>query len=243
MKKVLSPNFISFSSKRNCFPKNCSEAGATGFPPTNAAPPATGEDGYSPLLELPDGTVINAPQVANDSGQADKVVSIDKTNNTVVYRETNGFFNNHAVHYVSFESFDQTTAVLEDVTYAPALNTAPKPGDAGFQSARAGIIAFTNGQTGANNPQHQGLSSAILDKNDPLNVIQRIPHQADYSPLWDVYLTAWTQQAIDAGQNLRQEDFDTVQQLGQQGQVTSFGGQAFGPAGIVVNCPVISEEF
>ncbi len=218
------------------------QPGATGFPPAAATPAATGEDGYSPLLELPDGTVINAPQIANASGQADKVVSIDTTNNTVVYRETNGFYNNHAVHYVSFEASDVTTAALEDVTYAPALNTAPTPGDVGFQSARAGIIAFTNGQTGADNPQRQGLSSAILDNNDPLNVIQKIPHEADYSPLWDVYLTTWTQQAIDAGQNLRQKDFDTVSMLGQQGQVTSFGGQAFGPAGIVVNCPVISEE-
>src|SRR5919202_5161769 len=50
--------------------------GPTGFPPAAATPGAVGEPGYSPLVELPDGTVLNAPQLANDSGQADKVVAL-----------------------------------------------------------------------------------------------------------------------------------------------------------------------
>jgi hypothetical protein len=66
-------------------------AGPTGFPPATAQPGAIGRPGYSPLIELPNGTVENAPQIANASGQADKVVSIDPAAGTVTYRETAGF--------------------------------------------------------------------------------------------------------------------------------------------------------
>src|SRR3954454_22809682 len=62
-----------------------------GFPPADFAPGAVGEPGYSPLIQLPDGAAVNAPQIANATGQADKVVSIDKAHGTVTYRETNGF--------------------------------------------------------------------------------------------------------------------------------------------------------
>jgi hypothetical protein len=41
--------------------------GPAGFPPQQAQPSAIGEPGYSPLIQLPDGTVENAPQVANAS--------------------------------------------------------------------------------------------------------------------------------------------------------------------------------
>jgi hypothetical protein len=36
-----------------------------------------GETGHSPLIQLPDGVVVHAQQIANDSGQADKVIRID----------------------------------------------------------------------------------------------------------------------------------------------------------------------
>jgi hypothetical protein len=36
--------------------------GPTGFPPAAASPPAVGEPGYSPLIEMPDGVVLNAPR-------------------------------------------------------------------------------------------------------------------------------------------------------------------------------------
>src|SRR6516225_6941415 len=48
--------------------------GPTGFPPATASPPAVGDPGYSPLIQLPSGVVENAPQVANSTGQANKVV-------------------------------------------------------------------------------------------------------------------------------------------------------------------------
>ena len=61
--------------------------GPTGFPPAAANPPAVGGPGYSPLIQLPDGVVLNAPQVANNTGRAFKVANIDFTNMTVTYKE------------------------------------------------------------------------------------------------------------------------------------------------------------
>src|SRR4051794_7293344 len=39
-------------------------------------PGSVGEPGYSPLVRLPNGVVINAPQIANATGLHDKVVTI-----------------------------------------------------------------------------------------------------------------------------------------------------------------------
>ena len=83
---------------------------ATGFPPLVAVPGARGEAGYSPLIELRDGTVLNAPQIANASGQADKVVRLDTAGRRVVYRETNGFQGGRAVRYVSTDASDEAAA-------------------------------------------------------------------------------------------------------------------------------------
>lgn len=62
------PATVDFSPVRRVVP------GPLWFPPDVAEPGAIGEEGYGPLIELPDGTVLNAPHVANDTGQADKVV-------------------------------------------------------------------------------------------------------------------------------------------------------------------------
>ena len=234
---------INFPYTVDFSPTHVLVAGPTGFPPAAAAPGAIGEAGYTPLIELPSGVVLNAPQVANQSGQADKVVSLDKDNHLVTYRETMGFYDHFPVHYASFEASDPGAAAIEDVTYTPALNAAPSLGDESEKSAREGLIAFTNGQTGVDNPQRQGLNSAILDHRDPFNILHEIPPESvDYSPLWEPRLVQWTPAAIAAGQNLRQVDFDVVLNLVQQGQITGFGGGAFGPAGFVVTCPPISRD-
>lgn len=77
------------------------------LPSATAKPGAVGEAGYSPLIQLPDGTVENAPQIAGDqngdgqitlgSEAADKVISINPAAGTVTYRETNGFQGGDAV--------------------------------------------------------------------------------------------------------------------------------------------------
>ncbi len=215
-------------------------AGPSGFPPAVAIPGAVGEPGYSPLIELPNGTVLNASHVANASGKADKVLALDTVARTVKYAETPGFYAGKAVHYLSFEASNPVAAALEDVTFAPALNAAPGQGSQADSSARAKLIAFTNGQTGAANPQRQGLSSAVLDGLSPLNILKAVPDGSDYSPLWDVHLAQWTQDAVANGLNLRQTD--TVDDLVQEGLVTAPSGASFGASGFIVNCPIVSLD-
>ena len=229
------PASVDFSPDRVVVP------GATGFPPATAIPGAVGESGYSPLIELPDGTVLNAPQLVNGTGRADKVVSIDAAGRHVTYKETRGFARNNPVRYVSTDSSDQGAAALEDVTYAPALNAAPFAGGDGTNSARASLAAFVNGQIGADNPNRQGLNSAILDGLDPLNNLAWNPSQGRYSPLWDVFPAAWTDAAVAALRNTRQTAFADVAKLAGDGLVTGPGGAPFGPGGFIVVCPIISQ--
>ena len=231
---------IDFPATVDFSPARIVSPGPQGFPPAAAQPGAVGKSGYSPLIELPNGIILNAPQIANNSGQADKVVALDTSKRTVRYLETNGFQGGKAVKYVSTDASNPVAAALEGVTLAPALDAAPFPGGDGTDSARASLAAFINGQTGANNPQRQGLNSAILDGLDPLNVLRWNPSQGRYSPLWDVHLAQWSAKAISSGQNLRQRDFGDVQNLADHGLITAPGGAPFGPAGFIVNCPIVS---
>src|SRR6478752_7410305 len=221
------PATVDFSPDRVVVP------GRTGFPPAAA--------GYPPLIELPHGTVLDAPQLANASGQADKVVSIDPAAQTVTYRETNGFSRNNPVRYVSTDSSDRGAAAIEDVTYAPSLNAAPFAGGDGTNSARTSLAAFVNGQTGAANPNRQGLNSALLDGLDPLNNLAWNPSQGRYSPLWDVFPAAWTAAAIAAHRNTLQTAFADLAKLADDSLVTGPGGAPFGPGGFIVVCPIISQ--
>lgn len=230
------PATVDFGPVRNVVP------GPTGFPPLAAEPGAVGESGYSPLIELPDGSILNAPHVANDTGQADKVVVLDTIGGSVRYRETNGEQGGRPVRYVSTDASDPAVAALENVTFAPLLNHAPFAGGDGTDSARASLAAFINGQTGAGNPQRQGLNSALLDGLDPLNVLRWNPSQGRYSPLWDVHPAAWTAAAVASQQNVRQTDFGDILNLVEKGIVTGPGGTPFAPAGFIVDCPIVSRE-
>jgi hypothetical protein len=208
----------------------------TGFPPVEVHAGSVGEAGYSPLIQLPDGTILNAPQVANATGVHDKVVRIDETAGTVDLRLTNGFSRGNKVLYVSTDSTIELAAALEGATLAPALAAAPTVGQDGTDQARTSLAAFVNGPTGAANPQRQGLNSALLGEGDPLNVLAWQPNQGRYSPLWDVFLTEWA-----AGQTPRQiTRFADVADLAKAGAVTSPGGAPWGAAGVIVNCPIIA---
>jgi hypothetical protein len=250
--QVGSGNGIDFPASVDFSPARILTPSATGFPPAAAQPGAVGEPGYSPLVRVVfrDQTVVlNAPQIANATGRADKIVAI--TPRTVSYRETDGCYDNESVHYASFDASDPVAAAIEDVTYAPDLDAAPAPGcaDAAVVSAncsRESLIAFTNGQTGPANPQRQGLNAAILDGPPPLNILQEIPEQKsqfDYSPMWDIHLETWTGAAAAAGLNLRQTDFPAALQQVTDGNATGFpAGSPFGPSGFIVNCPVVSLD-
>jgi hypothetical protein len=252
--QVGSGNGIDFPASVDFSPAHVLTPSPTGFPPAAAQPGAVGEPGYSPLVQVVfrDQTVVlDAPQIVNATGQADKIVAIAGNHQAVSYRETDGCYDNESVHYASFEASNPVAAAIEDVTYAPNLDAAPVPGcaDAAVVAAncsRESLIAFTNGQTGAASPQRQGLNAAILDGPPPLNILQEIPEQKsqfDYSPMWDVHLAAWTGAAVTAGLNLRQTDFPAALQQVAEGNATGFpAGSPFGPSGFVVNCPVVSLD-
>jgi hypothetical protein len=241
------PASVHFGQQRILVPSD------TGFPPAQAQPGASGEDGYSPLIALPNGVVVNAPQVANDSGRADKALNLDLSAMTVTWVETKGFVGHAAVFYASFDASAQAAAAIEDVTYAPALNAAPTLNDEGTDgSAREGLLAFTNGQLLT--PERQGLNAALQEQLPPslapLNIVHAVPQPGDgtagaaaYSPLWDVHLTSWTAAAVSSHKDLLQTDFDEVAALAQQGLVEGFpAGTPFGASGIVANCPVVSRD-
>jgi hypothetical protein len=175
-------------------------------------------------------------------GRTDKIVRIDFARGTVDIQETDGFANGKAVKYISTDASDPGVAALENSTYAPALNAAPFAGGDGTDSARATLVAFVNGQTGRGNPQRQGLNSALLDGLDPLNLLFWAPNQGRYSPLWDVHPAQWSAAAVAALANVAQKDRSELLNLVSNKVVTGPGGATFGPAGFIVNCPIISSD-
>jgi hypothetical protein len=252
--RIWGGNGIEFPASVDFSPARVLVPSATGFPPAASQPGAAGEPGYSPLVTVVfrgRTVVLNAPQIANATGQADKIVEISRDYHSVRYRETDGCYDNESVHYASFDASDPVAAAIEDVTYAPDLNSTPSPGcsDATVVAgncSRESLIAFTNGQTGTTNPERQGLNAAVLDTATPLNILQEIPEQKsqfDYSPMWDVHLETWTNAAVAAGLSLRQTDFSAALQQVADGHATGFpAGSPFGPSGFVVNCPVVSLD-
>jgi hypothetical protein len=238
---------------------------ATGFPPVTAAPGAIGRNGYSPLVQLPNGVVLNAPQVGDGANTnssdkahwADKVASVDTSKHTVAYNETNGCYEDQSVHYVSFDASAAGPAAIEDVTFAPALANVPSA-DCGTNDinvegpfinprcARESLIAFTNGQTGRDNVQRQGLNAALLDNESPLNILEDVPNdggQFNYSPMWDIHLVQWNA-SVPVANRLRQTDFATAEALvGSQAQSITAAGtvsNTFQSSGFIVNCPLMS---
>ena len=230
------PKTVDFRPQRIVVP------GPTGFPPAQAEPGAVGEPGYSPLIQMPDGTIRNATHVANDTGQADKVKRVDFARGIVDFIEADGFVNGRANKYISNDASDPAVAALENSTYAPALNAAPFAGGDGSDSSRATLVAFVNGQTGLGNPQRQGLNSALLDGADPLNLLFWAPNQGRYSPLWDVHPAQWSAEAVALARNVAQKDRSDLLNLVDKGVITGPGGAKFGPGGFVVNCPIISSD-
>lgn len=240
---------LHFTGTVDFSPKRIVKPGPTGFPPRFFQAGAVGDKDYSPLV-TPDGrTVLNASQVANASGRHDAIVSIDFSRRQVTLDTLNGFYEGNRIQYLHQEASVELVAALEGSTLAPNLNFAP--GLASFDrdtSARAAIIPIVNGPTGANNPQRQGLQSAVLDGLDPLNITQVVPDDNDYTPVWDVSPAVWTQRAINRGQRVRLTDHEDVADLFEDGLLISGGtgprnesleGLRALPG--ISNCPVVIE--
>jgi hypothetical protein len=153
------------------------------------------------------------------------------------------------VLYLSMDAVDEATAALEAVTYAPGMKDITVGADDSFGSPVERIFVVINGYTNGDlpsnssvstHPLRNGLNSALRGDGSPLNVLGGIPTIAtDYSPLWDVNLGMWTQEAVD--NNFRTRWLEEFQILGfaARGLVTGPGGSAFGSTGNIVNCPIV----
>jgi GNAT superfamily N-acetyltransferase len=233
------------------------------FPPQEFQPGSVGDADYTPLVRLSNvaGTPIyNAPVIAFNvtadqisfcdgnpdySLVHDKVVQICPDGNgggTVTIALTVGFSFAKPVLYLSTEANDPLPAAMETATFAPGLKDITKGRDDSFASPSERLFAVVNGPSGLDNPQRQGFFSALGDAGakGPINLLGGIPFVAtDYSPLWDLNVGVWTQEAIDKGYRSRM--IDEFQYLGmvQRGSITSPDGGEFGSSGFIVNCPVV----
>jgi hypothetical protein len=153
---------------------------------------------------------------------------------------TAGFSFARPVLYLSTEANNPVVATLEGGTYAPGLEDIHVGADDSLFSPVERIFVFVNGPTGNDNPQRQGLNSALSDGRTPLNVLGGIPTIAtDYSPLWDVNPGVWTQEAIERGIRSRMTEEFAILGMVEKGWLTGVGGSDFGSAGFVVNCPIV----
>ncbi|ASJ72679.1 hypothetical protein [Granulosicoccus antarcticus] len=164
---------------------------------------------------------------------------------TVTLELVNGFSFGRPVLYLSTEATAEIAAALEGATYAPALGNVPVGRDDSLFSAVERLFAWTNGPTNVfdeANPQRQGFNSALVDGGGPLNVLGGVPTIAtDYSPLWDVNLGEWTQEAIDNGYRSRMSEEFAILGMVERGFITGPGGSAYGSSGIIVNCPIVQR--
>ena len=129
---------------------------------------------------------------------------------------------------------------MEGATYAPGLEDITGGGDDSLFSPVERIFVFANGPTGKDNPQRQGLNSALSDGGGPLNVLGGIPTVAtDYSPIWDLNPSVWTQRAIELGYRSRMTEEFSILGMVQKGWITGLDGKKFGSVGLVVNCPIV----
>ncbi len=235
-------------------------AGQT-FPPLVAKAGSVGDARYSPLVRITNagGHIYNAPIIAmGDDTQMftfldgkpnykrvhDKVVSINisskKDASFVTLALTTGFSFAKPVLYLSVEASAELPAALEGATYASGLqDIQPGLDDSAF-SAVERLFLTINGPTGCDNPQRQGLVSALTDGRGPLNVLGGIPTvSTDYSPLWDVNIGEWTQAAIDKNWRSRVIEEFQILALVDAKAITGPGGIPYGSAGFIVNCPIV----
>ena len=246
---------VDFRPERQVVPGDAPNA----FPPKIAKPGSVGDADYTPLVRITNAGnfIYNAPivafgvqanQITFADGNPDyrlvhdKVVKIDPVKMTVTLKLTQGFSFAKPIVYISTESNDELAATLEESTYTPALSDITVGKDDSAFSAVERLFAFANGPTGKDNPQRQGFNSAIMDGRGPLNVFGGIPTVAtDYSPLWDVNLGVWTDDAVNKGYRSRLIEEFQILGVAQQGWITAPGGTPFGSTGIIVNCPIVQR--
>ena len=250
---------LTFAGAPDFSPTRVYKPSATGFPPADAKPGAVADDNYSPFVKLADGTTLDAPIVATGDGPfdvaahtntADRVLAIDTVKKTVTILLSHGFFNGSEVVYLSTDASDPGVAAIERATYTKNLASSSP-------ASESPIIAVANGQTGKNNPQAQGLAHVALDEQlssdatapdsaafgAALNVLATFaagPGATAYTPLWAADIGVWSKSTVLAHENIRVTSVSQAFTFSAKGIITSPDGKPLGPAGFVVNCPVVA---
>lgn len=244
---TLDGDTVTFAGTVDFAPERAVTPGPEGFPPAKVAPGQVGDARYSPLISSDGAIVLNASQVMNDSGTHDAVVDIDTAAGTVTLKTLSGFFNGAEVSYFRLDASVDVVATLEESTLAPNLDAAPGIGSNGSASARSAIVPIVNGVRGTDQPDRQGLQSAVLDGVSPLNITQSLPGAPDYSPLWDVSPAVWSDAAIADGERTLVTGNSQIADLVRSGALTSAGMGAahtelggLRALGAVSNCPTVA---
>lgn len=232
------------------------------FPPAQAQPGSVGDDAYSPLVSVTNaaGTVLNASVVAFDVDAdeiefpdgdvdhdkvVDRAVAISPEAGTVTFSTSVGTATGRPVLFISLDSNDNTVSALEGTTYAPALSNLEVGRNDAPDSAVAANYIIANGPTGADNPQRQGLNSALSDPGaQVLDIFDGSPGLINgeaYSPMWDLYVTEWTAEAIDKGYRAAIHSELEIVGLAQRGWLTGPGGADFGPSGLISNSALLGH--
>ncbi|MBV9079261.1 MAG: hypothetical protein JO048_17495 [Methylobacteriaceae bacterium] len=231
------------------------------FPPKSFQPGSVGDNDYTPVVRVTNAgkdVVFNAPMLAfnvpadelnrmcdgtnvDKTKVHDKVVAICPRERTVTLELTIGTTFGRPILYLSTEANNPLVATLEGATYAPAMEDIPfahedaTPGESGER-----IYVFANGPTGLDNPQRQGLDSALSDGRGPINVLGGVPFfNLDYSPLWRLFPSKWTDEAIQRGYRSRMNDALQIEDMAAKGFIKSLDNGDLRAVGFVVNCPVV----
>lgn len=252
---------VDFSPERSVVPGNSTDPDAPAFPPSSFQPGAVGDELYSPLVKITTAGehIYNAPMIAFGTSAEDldfcdstpdyslvhdKVVNICPEEGTVTLELTSGFSFAKPVFYLSTDANNELPAALEGAIFAPGLRDVAVGADDSLFSAVERIFGFINGPTNTVenqvNPQRQGFFSALAGEGGPLNVLGGIPTVAtDYSPLWDLNLGEWTQEAVDKNYVSRLTEEFQILGLVERGFITGPGGARYGSTGNIINCPIV----
>lgn len=230
------------------------------FPPAEAVAGSHGDVAYSPLVRVSNqgGAVFNATTVANGVEAAeiefpgggvdhdkviDRAVAISPAAGTVTFNLSTGTSSGRPVLFVSLDSNAELVSALEGTNVAPALANLPTGRNDEADSAVSANYLIANGPTGADNPQRQGLNSALGDPGaqvfDIFDGAPGVVNGSLYSPMWDLYVAAWTDEAVAGGYRSRLDSELAVEAMAAGGWLTAPGGGAVASSGLVSNCPLI----
>lgn len=190
---------------------------AAPFPAQSSNPGAMGRANYSPYVAVEGSSIVyNAPIVATGNGPFDitthtnthdRTLGINTVAMTTDHLYVRGFANGRPILYLSFESSDAFTAMIERSTFVPALADLQFPNGGGrADSARASIFTFANAQVGLEAPsprgasdgpgRNQGLTHALsfpIAAQDAAianpQVIEGLRNGGDVSNIFDVFPT------------------------------------------------------